>query len=175
MLNPSKNVKALLGTLSAILCLECATQITPGEYFIYNHTPSIPTGIYLELPKDRLETGDIVGFDPPEKIHSLAIEKGWIPENATMMKEIGATEGQSYERTDNNAFYANGSYIGQVIEQDSAGDKMPVIPQGKHIVPKGHILLISRNPYAFDGRYFGTIPKESIRFRAVRIFPFWTE
>ncbi len=173
MLQMGRKSKALVGVLLSLILLKSVTEMKPKEYFIYNHTPSIPTGIYLELPPDGIRCGDIVGFDPPKDIQELAERKGWIPKNATMMKEVGGLEGDQYELTETGAFYAGGRYVGERAEHDSSGDIMPSIPKGKHVVPKDEALLISRNPYAMDSRYFGTIPLKSIRFRAIRIFPFW--
>lgn len=173
MLQMGRKSKALAGILLSLITLKGVTEMKPKEYFIYNHTPSIPTGIYFELPPDGIRRGDIVGFDPPKDMRELAERKGWIPTNATMMKEVGALEGDQYELTETGAFYAGGNYVGERAEHDSSGDRMPSIPNGKHVVPEDEVLLISKNPYAFDSRYFGTIPLKSIRFRAIRIFPFW--
>lgn len=157
------------GVATLLLAILFTLPFKPPPILTYNHTESVPVGWYLMLPVGSLKDGDIVGFDPAEDIKKLAIERGWINENDVMLKKIGATEGESYEIRLDHQFYANEKYIGQVVDYDGKQRPMPRIERGKHFVEKDHFLPVSEHPSSFDGRYYGTRPINSIRFRAIHL------
>ena len=144
----------------------------PPPIFIYNHTESIPIEWYLMLPPNNLKDGDIVGFDLNPEIKKMAVNRGWLRENDVMMKAIGAVEGERYEIRDTHQFYVQKKYVGQVAERDGEGRAMPQQEEGEHKVEPGKFLPYTTNPMSFDGRYYGTVPLKSIRFKAVRLWPF---
>jgi len=50
-------------------CLSYVPRL-PAEYrvFYYNHTDSLPRGLYLRMPLRELQDGDYVVFEPTEAI-----------------------------------------------------------------------------------------------------------
>ena len=166
-----KCLVSLVCIISILFLTVALPRIEPPEIIIHNHTPSIPVGYYLELPAGKVTDGQIVGFDIHPSLRSYLVSQGWMLEKDTMMKIVGATEGETYEITENLAFYVNGKYIGQVQEKTGNGEVLSHLKVGKYTVPSGEFLPISMNPFAYDGRYFGTVPVSDIRFHAIKIFP----
>ena len=149
----------------------CLSQVPrlPAEYrvFYYNHTDSLPRGLYLRMPLRELQDGDYVVFEPTEAITSVAYERGWLSPGVRFLKQVGAVAGECYEiESDSLQFKANGRYIGQVYPQDWEGRPMPEI-RGSFLVPEGEFLPIGTNPRSFDGRYTGTVPLKNITARVI--------
>ena len=141
----------------------------PAEYRIlyYNHTDSLPRGLYLRMPQGELQDGDYVVFEPTEAITSVAYERGWLSPGVKFMKRVGAVAGESYEvELETLQFKANEKYIGQVYEEDREGRLMPKI-RGKYVVPCGEFLPVGTNPRSFDGRYTGTVPLRNITAKVI--------
>lgn len=147
-------------------------KIPVPQIFIYNHTESIPKGWYLLVPSRDYEVGDIVGYDVPEEIRSLALRRGWLGANDIMMKRIGALEGDSYEITLAKEFWVCDQYIGKVFTKDRHDQSMPSISSGKYQVKRNEFLPVTSHPYSFDGRYYGSLPLDHIRFKAIPITAF---
>lgn len=160
----------LLGML-VFLFLLYGPRVIP-QIFIYNHTESIPKGLYLVVPSRHYEIGDIVGYDVPEEIRSLALERGWIVDSDIMMKRIGALSGDFYEITQKEEFWVRGKYIGKVFAQDRQNLPMPSISVGKYRVAPDQFLPITAHPFSFDGRYYGSLPLNHIKFKAIPITAF---
>ena len=173
----TKEKKRIFIVTAIIITLFVALITAPVKMppiFIFNHTESVPTGWYIMMPVTHLEDGDIVGFDVPDEIKDLALERGWVKENDIMLKKVGAMEGETYS-INNQQFYVKDKYIGQVIAKDGQGRPMPATEEtatGTHTVEKGCFLPITEHPFSFDGRYYGTISLQKIRFRAIKINPF---
>lgn len=165
-----QKIGVLVGLLAFIFLLY-GPRVIP-QLFIYNHTESIPKGWYLVVPSSHYEIGDIVGYDVPEDIRTLALERGWIVESDVMMKRIGALSGDSYEITQKEEFWVRGKYIGKVFAQDYRNLPMPSISVGKYYVEEHQFLPITTHPFSFDGRYYGSIPLEHIKFKAIPITAF---
>lgn len=142
------------------------------QFLIYNHTPSVPVGWYLMLPVGEVEDGDVVGFKAPADAETVALERGWLKADDVMLKKVGAMPRERFEIDDEQGFYVNGKYIGQVQQFDGKGMTMPHIEQGQHIVEDGCFLPVTENPFSYDGRYYGTVPLADIAFRAVQLNPF---
>ena len=133
-------------------CLSYVPRL-PAEYrvFYYNHTDSLPRGLYLRMPLRELQDGDYVVFEPTEAITSVAYERGWLSPGVRFLKQVGAVAGESYE-----------------IEPETLQFKgpMPEI-RGRFLVPEGEFLPIGTNPRSFDGRYTGTVPLKNITARVI--------
>ena len=68
-------------------------------------------------------------------------------------------------------FYVNGVYIGQASRTDGKGQQMPDRSCGIHMVEEDCFLPVGDNSHSFDGRYYGTVPLECIKNKAVLILP----
>ena len=143
----------------------------PAEYRVlyYNHTDSLPRGLYVRVPQGEIKAGDYVVFEPTEAITGLAYERGWLSPGVKFLKQVGAVAGESYEiEPDTLQFKARGRYIGQAFQEDKEGRPLPEL-RGSFIVPEGEFLPIGTNPRSFDGRYTGTVPVGNIRARVVPV------
>ena len=142
-------------------------------FLVYNKTPSVPMGWYIMLPASDISDGDIVGFTLPKKYEDMVRDREWTTasdnEDLILLKIVGCTEGESFEIKNDNSFWIKGKYIGQVIERDGQGRELPKLNSGTYYIPAGCFLPYTENPMSFDGRYYGPIELEKIRFKA---FPF---
>ena len=139
----------------------------PKSYYL-NLSPSVPLGVYRLTSSVPLAVGDLVVFDPPEETHPFIYGRHWLPEGWPLIKYIGALQGDTYSQKD-DSFFINNTYIGMVYDRDDEGRTLPKIT-GTHTVEPGMFLPVSPYSRSFDGRYFGTVPVNSIKGKAS---PFW--
>ena len=139
----------------------------------FNITRSMPIGLYIAIPGMNLRTGDYVVFDAPEKAKSLILERNYGDGNPDRMflKRVGALPGDIYGVMD-DVLLVNGEKKGDVLLYDHDGNPMPV-EEGFHMVRKGTFLPLGDKVNSLDGRYFGTVPVESIRMRVVPLITEW--
>ena len=166
----SKRQRNILLTMTAgvaLTLLSFPVSKLPKSYYL-NISPSVPLGIYRLTSPVNLTVGDLVVFDPPEGAHSYIYGRRWLPEGWPLIKYIGALQGGTYSLKDDSLF-VNNRYIGPVYDQDDEGSTLPKIT-GTHTVEPGMFLPVSPYSRSFDGRYFGTIPVNSIKGKAS---PLW--
>ena len=98
----SHRFMVIIGIFAAVLglwrCLSYMPRL-PAEYRVlyYNHTDSLPRGLYLRVPLRELQDGDYVVFEPTEQITELAYPRGWLSPGVRFLKQVGAVAGESYE------------------------------------------------------------------------------
>lgn len=144
------------------------------KVLIYNHTASVPVGWYIVIPSNNYHAGDYVVFKVPHDIQSLAVNRGWMKENDTMLKIIGAVEGDTYRaEKDSKRFLINEKYIGEIFLHDKDGRSLPT-HFGEFVVGRDEFLPISYHPFSFDGRYFGCVSVKNIKYKVIPI-PFLTD
>ena len=144
-----------------------------GPRIVYvNTTRSLPLGLYLAIPGKNLRYGDIVVYDPPEKVRELIRERNYGSDDVHFLKHVGGMPGDMYGVAEDK-FIANGELKGMVQRQDNAGNPMPVM-DGLHIVPEGEFLPIGEKINSLDGRYMGTVPLDNIITRVVPIATEWS-
>lgn len=168
--------KRFLGAIGIVFFLYLLYgNITVPNLLIYNHTESIPIGWYLRIPIELygdIQIGDIVGYDVPDHIREMAIKRCWLKETDIMMKKVGALTKDSFEIRDDKTFWVRNQYIGNVYEFDSKNQSMPMMNVGKHEVGKDEFLPVTKHPYSFDGRYYGVIKINKIKFVAIPLTAF---
>lgn len=134
--------------------------------FIWNASPSFPTGLYQLHPDENVQRGDLVYFDEPTVALQLARARGYMPPRGHFLKIADGFPGDTYcilFLTPNlHLFTLRGEPRGLVETHDSQGRPLPVL-RGCHEVPDGHFLPTAPEPRSFDGRYFGTAPITAIR------------
>lgn len=145
-----------------------AGGIKLSQIFVYNHSNSLPQGLYLVVAADDVKRGDLVTVELPEEMKEYAIDRGWMKEGELLLKKIGGFAGTKYV-VEGGKFFIDDRYVGPVYEKDGAGLLMPV-RNGHFAVKEGCFLPIAdQYPKSFDGRYFGDVPLESIHAKAVPI------
>lgn len=140
-------------------------KISPSSIFIYNRTASLPLGFYLIIPNHDYQPGDIVAFRCLANMEELAHSRGWLKQDELMLKKIGGVGGNQYEIRENDEFWVRGKYIGPVAQVDHEGRQMPSIGKGDFLIDDGYFLPVAENPRSFDGRYYGEVPIENIKYR----------
>ncbi len=166
----SKRQRNILLTMTAgvaLTLLSAPVSKLPKSYYL-NISPSVPLGIYRLTSPVNLTAGDLVIFDPPQEAHPYLYGRRWLPEGWPLIKYIGALQGDTYSLK-NDSFFVNSKYIGPVYDQDDEGRILPKII-GAHTVESGMFLPVSPYSRSFDGRYFGTVPVNSIKGKAS---PLW--
>ncbi len=136
-----------------------------------NTTRSLPLGIYLAIPGKNLRVGDLVVYEPPEKVRELVRERKYGTGKETFLKQVGALPGESYAVED-GVLLVNGKKKGSIKETDSSGNPMPLI-EGRHIVQQGEFLPLGEMTNSLDGRYTGTVPVDNIITRVVPVLTEW--
>ena len=166
--NEWKKKRLIAGALVILFVL--FINFAPKLIYV-NTTRSLPLGLYLAIPGKNLRYGDIVVYDPPQKVRELIRERKYGSEDAHFLKHIGGMPGDIYGVAEDK-FIAHGELKGTVQRQDNAGNPMPVM-DGLHIVPEGEFLPIGEKTNSLDGRYMGTVPIDSIITRVVPIATEW--
>ncbi|BAL82989.1 putative TraF peptidase [Selenomonas ruminantium subsp. lactilytica TAM6421] len=141
------------------------------QLFVYNATASVPVGWYLLLSPQDVARDDMVVFTVPEDVQELAVERGWLPKGTKMLKRVGGLAGDMYGVNRSRQFYVNGIYIGQASLTDGKGQQMPDRSCCIHMVEEHRFLPIGDSSHSFDGRYYGTVPLDCIKNKAVLILP----
>jgi conjugative transfer signal peptidase TraF len=139
----------------------------PKSYYL-NLSPSVPLGVYRLTSLGTLAVGDLVVFDPPEGTQPYIYGRGWLPNGWPLIKYVGALAGETFS-IEGASFYINNKYKGTVYDRDDEGRTLPKIT-GYHTVEPGMFLPVSPYSRSFDGRYFGTVPVNSIKGKAS---PLW--
>lgn len=99
------------------------------------------------------------------------ISRGYLKEKQYLLKEIKGLEGQKYH-TVNDLAYVDDKYIGQIFKVDSQNRPLPRF-LGEHTIPKGYFLPIADNrPNSYDGRYFGFLKIEDIKYKLYPLITF---
>jgi len=160
---------AVMAVLLALFILQMLSAWV-GPCFYINLSHSVPLGLYRVVSPDRLETGELVVFEPTQGARFLIYERHWLPNNWPLIKYIGAKEEDTYT-VRNNTFLINDKYVGPVYERDNNGKALPYIG-GRYRVERNAFLPVSTHiNNSFDGRYFGTVPLSAIRGK---LKPIWT-
>ena len=157
-----KNIIKFLG-----MCVMSFLIFGSTERIIYvNLTDSVPRGVYVRVPKNKIMRGDYIIYEPTEKIQKIMIANGWSKGKEKFLKIAVGISGDKYEIGEN--FIVNRKNLGRVFAKDSSGHELPKI-YGKYEVAEGEILPAGTNVKSFDGRYTGTIKESEIEAKVVPI------
>lgn len=159
--------------------LLCAALIAPFALLVVatlggmrvNRSASFPLGIYWAVTKEP-GRGDLVFFSPPHgPAFDLAKDRAYIgrsfdpAEAELMLKRIVAVPGDEVS-IDATGVKVNGNPIPNSAPRasDPAGRALPVCRLFHYRLREGEVLVMSDcSALSFDGRYFGPIPRVSIR------------
>ena len=149
-----------------------------GLGLTYNHTPSVPAGIWIEAeasPKSPA-MGEVVRIclDPDHQAEYR--ERGFLKwglecnGSEALLKPVGALSGTLYSVSE-QGILINGKLIPETAPLKQGGDGKPLRWGGGGIVPPGHVLLIAQMPTSLDSRYFGPVAIDRIQ---ATMRPVWT-
>jgi conjugative transfer signal peptidase TraF len=136
---------------------------------IYNPTASAPLGFYAVEPARPFHAGDLVVSRLPPAAAALADRRLYVPASVPVVKTVAAMVGARVCR-DGLVVTIDGRVTAVARVRDHAGRLLPVWSGCRTLRP-GQVLLLSRHPASFDGRYFGPTPAALILGRAR---PLWT-
>ena len=141
-----------------------------SEIFYVNVTSSLPRGLYMKVPSEKINRGDYIIYEPTEEVKTIIIRNGWGDGKHDFLKKVGAVSGEKYSiNADTLIFEIEGEYIGKVFEKDNVGHELPKM-RGEFEVPKDSVLPIATSERSFDGRYSGAINKSQIKAHVIPIF-----
>ncbi|MBU3842959.1 MAG: S26 family signal peptidase [Candidatus Fusobacterium pullicola] len=141
------------------------------ENYTINVSPSIPMGIYKKIKiEEDLKIGDTVLIDIPKDIREYMTKRGYINDDIHyLIKKIGATSKDKVEVIDNK-LYINNRIVREIPLKDSIGRQL--IP-ARRVQPKeNEFFLLGDTNNSFDGRYYGTINKKFIKYKAKEVYLF---
>lgn len=136
---------------------------------VYNPTASAPLGFYAVAPAWPVHPGDLVVSRLPPPAAALADRRLYVPASVPVVKTVAAVAGARVCRI-GLAVTVDGRAIARARVRDHAGRPLPAW-SGCWALRPGEVLLLSRRPDSFDGRYFGPTPTALIVGRAR---PLWT-
>lgn len=117
----------------------------------------------------RPQKGDIVEFQPSDKIWQFALDRKYISGNETgFLKIVVATNGDKV-CWQKKGIYINGKFKGNVALLDSMGRDLGHKDECITVI-KDNFLPMTQNNKSFDGRYFGLVSFDKIQNCAR---PFW--
>lgn len=137
---------------------------------VWNASASVPIGLYWVRPIAQLRRGDLVVVDPSEPLATLLVDRGYLGQNAPLIKRVAALPGQIICRFGGRVLI-DGRLRVRARARDGLGRALPVW-QGCQVLRLSEVFLLNaEHPASLDGRYFGPLPRRSILGHAE---PLWT-
>lgn len=154
---------AMIGAVATVFVIASAAEITmpPRPVLLYNPSASAPIGWYKLGGRDGYGRGDQVAAYAPDWARKLAHERDYLPYKYPLIKTIWAIGGETicYEKRE---LRVAGRPVLQILEQDGLGRELPRIVGCLTLGDDEYLLISPDVQTAFDGRYFGPVPKEHI-------------
>ena len=155
---------ALIGGAAALVA-SCGAA---GRSYTWNHSPSLPRGLYRLCPTAHPVRDAVVSFPVPPTVTALISARHYLPADAKLLKTVVALPGDRVD-IDPSGYRVNGHLIGSVSPTDAVGRPLPAFSFSGP-VPPGFAFVATSAPLSFDSRYFGPVPISSL---AVAV-PVWT-
>lgn len=150
-----------IATLS-IIGIVAEFKFPPRPVLIYNPSASQPIGWYKLNRKIMPQKGLRVAAYAPEWARIMADERGYLPYDFPLIKEVLAVEGDKVCYNFGYVSVPNGLAI-SLLEQDRLGREMPVPKRGCSTLKAGEYFIASPHVQdGFDSRYFGIIGRNNL-------------
>jgi type IV secretory pathway protease TraF len=147
--------KAILAMAAVGLAgLAVKPLIDPEPLLIWNASDSVPVGWYF-VTKRPPKVGEITVIKPPDWVHLYASERGYLPQNAWLLKPIYAAHPSIICRFGSHVF-VDGKYVAKAKIKDRKRRLLPVWKGCKHLGTSQYFVLGVRTG-SFDSRYFGPV------------------
>lgn len=158
-----------MGKKKRVILIFCvaliATFIYLSNNYVLNLTPSQPLGFYQKLPfKGSIKRGELVLFTPTKQAMDYIKKNKLMKENNLLLKNVGAISGDKVIIS-KEKLIINGQYIGEIYQKNSQGKPLPKL-RGEVIILSKEFFPLGQNDQSFDGRYYGTVPINLIKFKA---------
>ncbi len=136
----------------------------PGPKFIWNVSASVPVGLYVLHPADKLHVGDLLAIRPPKPLAEFLDQRRYLPINVPMLKHVAALAGQKVCRN-GRKITVDGKAVASALDRDRFGRPLPTW-QGCRVIAVGEVFLLNARWDSLDGRYFGPLPITAVMGRA---------
>ena len=125
-----KNIIKFLG-----MCVMSFLIFGSTERIIYvNLTDSVPRGVYVRVPKNKIMRGDYIIYEPTEKIQKIMVANGWSKGKEKFLKIAVGISGDKYEIAEGEILPAgtnvksfDGRYTGTIKESEIEAKVVPII------------------------------------------------
>lgn len=152
------NLRAIV-MLSAPVLLLGVGLLPHRPWLLYNHTPSVPIGVYRYAGRTP-QRGNLVAFYLPDAAHDYARQRGE-PTDILLLKPVLAMSGD-HVSTLHGELRINGELIGTIPDTDAAGRTLPRW-RGDRVLADGELFVGStRIEHSFDSRFFGPVHASQI-------------
>ena len=157
---------AVAATGAALLITPVVLDPTPR--LVWNASASARIGLWRVAPKGRVVVGDHVLAWAPDPARKLAAQRGYLPLNVPMIKQVAALEG-AFVCGQGAEIRVDGAVAATRRTADRRGRSLPWWTGCRRLGP-GQMLLINAAPDSFDSRYFGPVEGRAVLGRAT---PLW--
>lgn len=129
------------------------------DWLIYNHSPSVPVGLYLrsDAPATR---GALVTVRAVAVAPEAARARGFTEQRDRFLKRIAAQSGDRV-CAEGAAISINGVIVAERRAHDSAGRTLPAW-RGCRVLAADEVFLLGDADTSFDGRYWGPVSRHDI-------------
>jgi conjugative transfer signal peptidase TraF len=160
----------LLLAALAIAALMSPLFIQARPVVVWNATPSAARGLYRIVPAGGPQIGDLVLARTPLAYVGQFAERGYLPADVPMLKQVAAVAGSMVCRS-SMTVTINGVAVAEALVSDSQGRLLPAW-SGCQQLHQGEVFLLAPQVHtSLDGRYFGVVATSTVLGRAV---PLWT-
>lgn len=125
----------------------------------WNATASAPTGLYLILSREP-KRGELAVLRLPDPERQMAADRRYLASNALLIKRVAAHTGDVVCRH-GRLLTINGRPTAMAQLSDRFAQRLPRW-SGCRQLGGDQLLVLSRAPGSFDGRYFGPIDKRLV-------------
>ena len=144
--------------------------LPPAPLLVWNASASMPIGLYAVEPGASLATGDVAVARLPIDVRNLAARRRYLPVGVPLVKRVAAVAGQRICWTGPRVTI-DGRLSALRRRDDRAGRPLPWHRGCAMLLGDSVLLLATRSPDSFDGRYFGPI---EARDQIGKGAPLWT-
>ncbi len=130
----------------------------PVPMIIWNASNSVAKGLYWvenRQPKAR----DIAVLRPPMWALAIAVQSGYLPKNAWLLKPVAASNGTACRF--GTYVFLDGYIVVKALKRDKAGRVLPVW-NGCKLLRDDEVFVLSKHRDSFDSRYFGPVNTDLI-------------
>jgi type IV secretory pathway protease TraF len=158
-MNPAipKMGRAGWGALAALAALGLTARALPSLALV-NESSSLPRGLYLRAPDQRLRPGAVVAVQPPPQGRRYLDGLG-MPSGAPLLKRVAAVAGDRVCRRDADLDWPGGSVT--AFARDRRGDGLPAWA-GCRRLAADELLVLGDTTTSFDSRYFGPVRRAAV-------------
>ncbi len=155
--------------LVAVTAIASGLACLLASHLIWNHTPSLPRGLYWLARGHRPGRHDLVAFPVPQNVRRLVRERAYLETGAWLVKPVVALAGDRV-CTDSGALTIDGIWFGSIRTADLAGRPLP---QARicGAIAEGQLYVAGADPRSFDSRVFGPIRASDLQGT---VTPLWT-